>query len=298
MRSVLHVGLLLSVAILLAAPAVSLAQHAADVQKLSADGEHFKALAMYELLPSKKLVMETRVAAAKSAWALGLNRQAADGFDSILRDPTIAPDIRTRLVLSRGVIEYQEERYQEAALYAEKAISYMLESVPLRGRAYLLWGQSLLRTGAYASAHEKFEKALSDVQPHDRAEAQFALGLVQLKLARYEDAQKNLEAIPMDHERTPVAVRMLAGLALETRQYDRAKFWIEKGKTDYPETFVDSWGDYGLVQAAISRGDLDEARRVTDQAEKRFPTSDSWLVLMQASLELAEWKQREQVSVG
>jgi tetratricopeptide (TPR) repeat protein len=158
MRSVLQLVLLLSVAIALAAPAVSLAQHAADVQKLSADGEHFKALAMYELLPSKKIVMETRVAAAKSAWALGLNRQAADGFDSILRDPNVGPDIRTRLVLSRGVIEYQEERYQEAALYAEKAISYMLESVPLRGRAYLLWGQSLLRTGAYASAHEKFEK--------------------------------------------------------------------------------------------------------------------------------------------
>ena len=298
MRSVFQLGLLLSVMIVFAAPAVSFAQHASDVQKLSADGEHFKALAMYELLPSKKLVMETRVAAAKSAWALGLNRQAADGFDSILRDPNIAPDIRTRLVLSRGVIEYQEERYQEAALYAEKAISYMLESVPLRGRAYLLWGQSLLRTGTYASAHEKFEKALLDVQPQDRAEAQFALGLVQIKLARYEDAQKNLEAIPMDHDRTPVAVRMLAGLSLETRHYDRAKFWIEKGKTDYPEAFVDSWGDYGLVQAALSRGDFEEARRGTDSAQKQFPPSDSWLVLMQASLELAEWKKREQVSVG
>lgn len=272
------------------------AQHSSEVQKLSADGEHMKALAMYELLPNKKVVTETRIAAAKSAWALGLNRQAAEGFDAILRDPALQPDIRTRLVLSRGVIEYQEERYQEASLYAEKAIGYMQESAPLRGRAYLLWGQSLLRTGAYSSALEKFQKALADVSPQDKPEAHFALGLVELKLGRYTEAQKDLEAIPMDHVRTPVAVRMLAGLALETHQYDRAKFWIEKGQADHPESFVDSWGDYGLVQAAIAHGNLDEARRVVDRAQKQFGPSDSWLVLMQASLELAEWKKRDSVT--
>lgn len=298
MKSLLQLPLVLSVISVLVSPGLVMAQHPAEVQKLSADGEHMKALAMFELLPNKKLMTETRIAAAKSAWALGLNRQAAEGFDSVLRDPSISQDIRTRLILSRGVIEYQEERYQEAALYAEKAITYMRESVPLRGRAYLLWGQSLLRTGAYVSAHEKFEKALSDVQPQDRPEAHFALGLVELKLSRYADAQKNLEAIPMDHPRTPVAVRMLAGISLETHQYDRVTFWVEKGKVDYPEAFVDSWGDYGLVQAAIARGDLDEARRVTDIAQKQFPASDSWIILMQASLEVAEWKKRDQVSVG
>lgn len=277
---------------------IASAQHPSEVQKLSADGEHMKALAMYELLPNKKLVTETRIAAAKSAWALGLNRQAAQAFDEILRDPSVGPDIRTRLVLSRGVIEYQEERYLEAALYAEKAIGYMRESVPLRGRAYLLWGQSLLRTAAYSNALEKFQKALADVQSSDKPEAHFALGLVELKLGRYTDAQKNLESIPMDHNRTPVAVRMLASLALETQQYDRAKFWIEKGKADYADAFVDSWGDYGLVQVALSKGNIEDARKVVDRAQKQFAPSDSWLVLMQASLELAEWKKRDQGSVG
>lgn len=298
MRSLLRLPLVLAVIQAFVMPALAVAQHAAEVQRLSADGEHMKALAMYELLPNKKLVTETRIAAAKSAWALGLNRQAAEGFDTVLRDPSISQDIRTRLILSRGVIEYQEERYQEAALYAEKSISSMRESVPLRGRAYLLWGQSLLRTGAYVSAHEKFEKALGDVQPQDRPEAHFALGLVDLKLARYAEAQKNLEAIPMDHPRTPVAVRMLAGISLETHQYDRVKFWVEKGKVDYPEAFVDSWGDYGLVQAAIARGDLEEARRVTEIAQKQFAPSDSWTILMQASLEVAEWKKHDRLSVG
>jgi tetratricopeptide (TPR) repeat protein len=283
---------------LLAWGRVARAQHPNEVQKLSAEGDHMRALAMFEILPNKKVATETRIAAAKSAWALGLNRQTAQAFDEILRDPNIAPDIRTRLVLSRGVIEYQEERYLEAALYAEKSIGYMHESVPLRGRAYLLWGQSLLRTGAYTSAHEKFQKALNDVQASDKAEAHFALGLVELKLGRYTDAQKNLEAIPMDHARTPVAVRMLASLALETHQHDRAKFWIEKGKSDYPEAFVDSWGDYGLVQVALAQGSIDDARKLVERAQKQFAPSDSWLILMQASLELAEWKKRDLSSVG
>lgn len=293
----LHILILLVASVLTRSDLAS-AQHPSEVQKLSAEGEHMRALAMYELLPNKKLVTETRIAAAKSAWALGLNRQAAQAFDEILRDPNVTPEIRTRLVLSRGVIEYQEERYLEAALYAEKAIGYMRESVPLRGRAYLLWGQSLLRTGAYTNAHDKFQKALSDVQTSDKPEAHFALGLVELKLGRYTEAQKNLEAIPMDHNRTPVAVRMLASLAIETQQYDRAKFWIEKGKTDYSEAFVDSWGDYGLVQVALSKGNLEDARKIVEQAQKQFAPSDSWLVLMQASLELAEWKKRDQGSVG
>jgi len=105
-------------------------------------------------------------------------------------------------------------------------------------------------------------------------------------------------AIPMDHPRTPVAVRMLAGISLEIQQYDRVKFWVEKGKIDYPEAFVDSWGDYSLVQAAIARGDLAEARRIAEIAQKQFPASDSWIILMQASVEVAEWKKRDQVSVG
>lgn len=274
------------------------AQHSVEVQKLSADGEHLKALAMFEFLPSKKIAREARIAAAKSAWALGLNRQAADEFDAILRDSQLQPDMRTRLVLSRGVIEYQEERYQEAALFAEKAIGYMTESSPLRGRAYLLWGQSLMRTGAYPMAHEKFSKSLEDVSSSDRADAHFSLGLVEMKLGRYQDAQKHFELVPTDHDRTAVAVRMLAAISLETKQQDRAKFWIEKGKLDHPEAFVDSWGDYGLVQVALAKGDIEEARRVTDLASKRFPPSDSWLILMQAALEQAEWMKREQVSQG
>ena len=155
-----------------------------------------------------------------------------------------------------------------------------------------------MRTGAYPIAHDKFSKALEDVSGADKAEAHFALGLVEVKLGKYQEAQKHLELIPTDHDRTAVAVRMLAAISLETKQQERAKFWIEKGRLDHPEAFVDCWGDYGLEQVALAKGDLEEARRLTDQASKRFPPSDSWLILMQATLEQAEWMKREQVSLG
>ncbi len=274
------------------------AQHASDVQKLSAEGDHFHALTMYDLLPSKKIVSEAKIAAGKSAWALGLNRQAAESFDVILRDPQLSPETRARLTLSRGVLEYQEERYQEAALFAEKAVSLLPEPSPLRGRALLLWGQSYIRTRSYSYAQEKFLKALSEVQGGDKAETNFALGLVEMKLGKYSEAQRHLEAVPMNHERTATAIRLLAGLSLETKQSERAKFWIEKGKTEFPEAFVDSWGDYGLVQVALSQGDVSSARKIAGQASKQYAPSDSWLILMQAALEQAEWQNLENGRIG
>jgi tetratricopeptide (TPR) repeat protein len=274
------------------------AQHASDVQKLNVEGDHFRALATYELLPSKKVVPEAKIAAAKSAWALGLNRQAADSFDAILRDSQLSPDTRARLILSRAVLEYQEERYQEGCLFAEKAVSLLGEPSPLRGRAFLLWGQSFVRMRAYGNAQEKFSRAMVEVQGGDKAEAYFNLGLVEMKLGKYAEAQRHLEAIPMDHERTATAIRLLAGLSLETKQIDRAKFWIEKGKHEYPEVFVDSWGDYGLLQVALAKGDIESARRIEEYSKKQYAPSDSWLVLMQAALEQAEWQRLDQPTVG
>lgn len=274
------------------------AQHSSDIPKLHSEGEYFKALSVFELLPAKKITDDAAIAAAKSAWALGLNRQAAEQFDSILRKGDLSVETRVRLVLSRGVLEYQDEHYQEAALFAEKAIGYMTESSPLRGRAYLLWGQSLYRTNAYGQAHEKFINALADTRGNDRGEANFALGLVEMKLSKYDDAQKRLEAIPVDHDRTGAAIRLLAAIALETHQESKAKFWIEKGRAEHPDSFVDSWGDYALLQVALAKGELGEARMLTETAQKNFAPSDPWIILMQAAVEQAEWKKRNEAQVG
>ena len=127
------------------------AQHPMDVQKLSADGDHLKALAMYELLPARTMTIDARIAAAKSAWALGLNTQAAETFDVILRDDQLSSDTRARLLLSRGVLEYQEGRYQEAALFGQKNVSYLSGVIsPFADGPIFAVGQTLMPFPLYA----------------------------------------------------------------------------------------------------------------------------------------------------
>lgn len=268
------------------------AEHPVDVQRLSAEGEHFRALEVYERLPDRRLDKDTHVSAAKSAWALGLARKAADLFDLVLRGEGLDLDERARLTLSRGIIEYQDERYQEAALFAEKASSYLPEKAPLRGRALLLWGQSLLRAQQYSTAEEKLWRALAEVTAGDRPDVSMSLGAAQLKLGKLGDAERTLKGIPTDHPSAPEAVRLLASISMQTGQNDRARFWFEKGRADYSTAFVDSWVDYGQLNLALQSGDLPRARKVFEQAQKRLPPSDVWLIVMQASLEQAEWNSR------
>ena len=284
--------LALGFAVLVALPAH--AQHPIDVQRLTVEGDHFRALSMYELLPDRRMAADTHIAAAKSAWALGLTQEARQIFDSILRGHSVSADERARITLSRGIIEFQEERYQEAALFAEKAAGALEEKAPLRGRAFLLWGQSLLRLGAYATAEEKLLRALSESLPGDRPEINFSLGTTLVKLGKLSDAEKAFKGIPTDHYRAAEAVRTLAAISLQTDQPERARFWIEKGRESYPESFLDSWADYGMAQVALRTGDMDRARGVVEQAQKKYPASDSWLILMQGALEQAEWDRNTQ----
>lgn len=269
------------------------AEHPVDVQRLSAEGEHFKALEMYEKLPDRRLGQDTHIAAARSAWALGLTHKAAELFDAVLRSNSIDSDERARLTLSRGIIEFQEGRYQEAALFAEKTVAYLPEKAPLRGRAYLLWGQGLIKAQSYATAEEKLWRALAESTPDDRPDVSLSLGIAQIKLGKINDAERALKSIPTDHPNAPEAIRLLADVSLQSGKTDRARFWIDKGKSDYSEFFLDSWSDYGLATAALKTGDVDSARKVVRDAEKRLPPSDPWLILTQASLEQAEWVKKD-----
>jgi len=273
----------------LALSSVAVAEHPVDVQRLSAEGEHFKALEMYEKLPDRRLGDDTHIAAAKSAWALGLTKKACELFDSVLRGSSLDNDERARLTLSRGIIEFQEGRYQESALFAEKAASYLPDRSPLRGRALLLWGQGLYKAQAYATAEEKLWRALAESAPEDRPDVSLSLGMTQIKLGKLSDAERALKAIPTDDQNAAEAIRLLAEISLQSGKGDRARFWIDKGKADYSESFLDSWTDYGLTKAALKSGDIEKARKATQEATRRLPPSDPWLILTQASLEQAEW---------
>ena len=269
------------------------AEHQIDVQRRSAEGDHFQALAVYELLPNRGMNYVTKIAAGESAWALGDVRRATAIFDSVLREDQISLDERAKILISRGVIEFQEQRYQESSLFAEKAAMGLLKGSPLRVRAELLWGQALTRAKRFVTAEEILVKALKDSGANDRPEIALSLAEVYLQLGKLEEATKILKVIPADHEYAGRAVRFLSQIAVQMDQGARARFWIKKGREGYRESFLDSWADFSLAAIALKQGDVELARGIVEGARSRYPPSDKWLVLIEARLEQAEWSNRE-----
>lgn len=280
--------------VLFCTPVLCNAEHQIDVQRRSAEGDHFKALSTYEFLPKRGMNITTRVAAAESAWALGYVSQASRIFDQILREENLSLERRAKLLISRGAIEFQEGRYQESALFAQRAVESLQEGSPLRVRAQLLWGQALVRGKRYVSAEEILTRALRDSGADDRPEIALTIADVQLNLGKLNEAEKILKVIPADHEYAGKAVRLLSQIALQKDDTTRARFWLEKGRDNYSDAFLDSWADFSLASLALKQGDVDTATRIVEGARRRYPPSDRWLILIEARLEQEFWKESQQ----
>jgi len=283
--------LLLSAAgIIFVTPSVVISQHPMDVQRRSAESDHLAALVTYDRLPRRTISAEARIAAGRSAWALGLPERALSEFDRAMVDPNLDPVEQARVHLSSGIVHFQEGRYQVAIAQAEKAIELIKEGGPLRSKAFFLWAESLARQGSSGLALTYYTQALAESAPEDRPEINFALGLCERRLGQYESARAHFEKVPLRHERTPEAIRNLAELAVETKNHASVTFWLSRGRAEYPENFLDSWIDYALVQAAIGRGELEEVRTLRAEAQARYPASDGWLMLLNSAAEAFEWQ--------
>ena len=267
------------------------AQHGIDVERQSANGEHFKALVAYQKLPERTVTNDVRIAAAQSAWALGLHDRAAEQFDVVLRSTTpLSPERRARIQITRGIIEYQEGHYQEANLFAEKGISLLREASPLRARGLMLLGQSYMSMKSYGLAEEKLSNALEEASDEDRYEIQFHLGAIRVKLGKYEKAQSDLKAIPVNHDRAAQSLKLLGKIAFDTANWKNVQLWLEKGKAEFPDEFLDSWVDYALIRAASEQGKTTEVTDLIKATAERYPPSDPWVAAAEAIAERDYWK--------
>jgi tetratricopeptide (TPR) repeat protein len=264
-------------------------QHPMEVQRHSADAEHLAALVTYDRLPRRVVSSASRVAAGRSAWALSLPERALEDFERAALDPELDPIEHARIHLSAGIVHFQEGRYQIAVVKAEKATELIATPGPLRSKAWFLWAESLQRLGSLGVAAERYGQALAEAAPEDRPEIHYALGLCERRLGKFEAAREHFEKVPLRHERTPMAIRQLAEVSLEMKNYPSVTFWLARGRTEYPEQFIDSWVDYALVRAAISRGALDEVRELRTEATGKYPPADGWLTLLNAAAESFEW---------
>jgi len=268
----------------------ALAQHPIDVERLAAKGEYMKALLAYDALPERRHTPESAIAAGRSAWALGLTKRATEEFDKALQSQKLDSPSSARVLLSKGIIEYQEGRFPTAVLYAERAAAIVAQPTPLRAKILLLWGQALSRMSHYVQAEGKITQALEEASDEDLPEVNYMLGTVRAALGKNDEARQNFEKIPLEHERTSEAIRQLAVLSLQTAHFEDAIFWLEKGKKDFHDSFLDSWVDYVELQAAIGLDDVEKVRAVRTQAATEYPPSDKWFNLLEAAAEAYEWK--------
>jgi len=273
----------------LAAALPAIADHPIEVQRKNARGEHFEALVLYERLAKRNMTLDARLAAARSAWAMGLVDQAVSEFEHLLLQDQLTERERVRIHLMRAILEYQEERHQVAALFAERAVSGLPEGTQ-RGQAWLVWGDSLQELKSYGAAQERYQSALKELAPDERVEAYFRMGLNLIRLGKLPEAQEALENVPLGHPRTPAAIRELARIALQNNRFNHASFWLERGKEDYPDDFLDSWVDYALIRVAQETGELERARDLRKKAKEKYPPSDPWVTLLNASAEGFEWQ--------
>jgi tetratricopeptide (TPR) repeat protein len=274
----------------LAFAAPARAQHPIEVERLAAQGEYLKALTLFDELPTRIITVSSRLAAAKAAWALSLPQRAEAEYDRALREGGLDDVQRARVLLAKGIIEFQEFRPQVAAMYAEKVIDALPGASPLRSRALTLWGQALYEQHEYAGAEAKLLKALDESGPQDRAEVHFSLGLCDERLGKNAEARDHFESVPLEHDRTPDALRELARLALDDGKPKEAALWLNKGRTAYPDRFLDSWVDYALLQIAVKNSDDAAVHEIRDAAVKKYPPSDGWLDLLLAAAEAYEWR--------
>ena len=265
------------------------AQHSIEIQRHAAKGEYYKALVEYEKLPKRRATSAAVTAAARSAWGLGLPERAIQEYETALQDENLTSLDRGRIYFSRAIIELQENRLQTAVLYAERSANLIKEPGPFKSKVLLAWGHSLAEMGLYAAAEEKFLEALADAELEDKPELYFQIAKSQMRLGKSEIARDNLEKIPLRNEHTPQAMRFLAQLALDSKNYEEAEFWLTRGRSEYPESFLDSWVDYVLIRSAIHSGQEKEVSSILEDAKKKYPPSDDWLGLLIAAAEAYLW---------
>ena len=282
-------GLILGALIALL-PTAGFGEHPIEVQQLASNSEYYKALVTFDRIPRRQATTESTIAAGRSAWALSLPDRATALFDEALKDTTLPAAERARVLLSKGIIEYQENRHQVAALYAERAMKLLESPSPLRAKVWALHGQTLAALKNYGAAEDKLVNAIAESEPTEAAELHFQLGEVRLKLNKLEDARLDFESIPMGNDRIPQAMRYLGEIALQTGKMSQVSFWLNRGRSEYPDSFLDSWVDYALAEAAIGSDDLEELRRIRIEANQKFAPSDYWITLMNAAAEAFEWR--------
>ncbi|MGA1191486.1 MAG: tetratricopeptide repeat protein [Bdellovibrionota bacterium] len=265
------------------------AQHPIDIQKMTAAGKYYEALSLFEQLPERKVTIEALEAAARSAWGLSLLDRASTYIDRILLDETLSGERRAKSLFMRAMIELHADKPRVAILFADRAKALIQSPTELRGSILMLLGDAHISLAQLGPAKANYSDAFEEVSEELIAEVAFRLAEVERKLGNLEEATDFYRKVPVSHERAPEAMRALSEVSLQAKDYTGVQLWLTKGRELYPDHFLDSWVEYALARSAFEMDDLRTLQKIREAATEKYPTSDSWITLLHALAEKAEW---------
>lgn len=260
-----------------------------SVRELSAQGRHLDAILELQNEQENRSLGDI-FAAARSAWALGLIMEARIRWEEAFEHPDCTGVERARALLSRSLMELQEEQYEEARSFAEEGSSY-IDSSELRGQLQYVIAEALYAQNLYSLAEGYYKKAVSESSKEGRQEALLKLASVQNKLGRPQEARKSLVKIELSSRLTPIALNRLIEIDAHGRNSTGVRTWVEEGRNSFPSEFHTPKVGYAHARSLLADGLYYEAEEEISHLEKESKESDPWVQLGRALVEEYHAKQ-------
>ena len=256
----------------------------ASINSLSEQGRHLEALVALQKKKSSDLHLADKIAGARSAWALSLPDMARDLWAEILAIEDFRGPERSRIILSRAILEFQEGRYEKSRAYAEQGLR-QVSSPSIRKQLLLVIAENLKEQGALSVAEGYYKQARDEIKDDNDDEVLFLLGECQLKLGLIDDARYSFAKVGTSSTFVQKALRRLAGIDLDQRKYDGVLTWIREARESFPEEFSDQWSSYALIVSLLQIGSEKDAEKELKRLKTKFSEKDSWYVLARAAYE-------------
>ena len=253
------------------------------IKELTEQGKYFDAVMRTEEDHSYKPLGEI-VAAAKSAWALSLIASARKYWDQALAHRDCSGAERARVLLARGLMEFQERNYEESRSLAEEGASNIPQS-ELRGELWLLIGESLRSQELYSISESYFEKASLEAGSERKQEALLSLAQVQKQLGKLQEARSTLTKVELNSNITPKALNELVSIDAKSNNAQGVRTWISEGRKTFPSEFNTSESSYNQVRAMLADGQVEDAEKELSKLIKEVHEDDVWLQLSKALVE-------------
>jgi tetratricopeptide (TPR) repeat protein len=261
-----------------------------SLQELVLRGRYFDAVVKYSEATTVPGISE-QLAAAKSAWALGLVDLARHIWDDVFANREFDDVERSRASLARAILELQEENFEQARSIAE-AVAQKLEPSELRAQFWLVIAEALKEQGALSLAEGYYKKAVEEGDNKTSGEATYLLGECQYKLGLVSESRYTYAGLDTSSPFTAPALRRLAEIDLTQRNYEGVLNWTEEARESYPAEFSDGWTTYARVSALVELGRLDTAEAELNNFRVKQGDTDTWYLLALASLEAGQARTR------